>query len=218
MVELIGALNPNPIPYFVRISPLCFSIKDDYEQTDEDGVEKYEENEFPLAYLITFRTYGTWFHGDQRESVARDGRNLYGKPRIKANPTLEMHLRSESTQREFILTSPMRKIVEQAIAEYCKDHDYGLRAVNARSNYVHALISAWTTPERLADALKARCTKLLREKGLVKLERKIWSRGRSRRYLWKPRHVNLAIHYVLYCQDDQPFKIPDVYDDNGPEE
>ena len=31
---------------------------------DEYGFELYEENEFPLAYLLTFRTFGTWLHGD----------------------------------------------------------------------------------------------------------------------------------------------------------
>lgn len=30
---------------------------------DEYGFEIYEENEFPIAYLLTFRTFGTWLHG-----------------------------------------------------------------------------------------------------------------------------------------------------------
>jgi hypothetical protein len=33
----------------------------------------------PLAYLITFPTYGTWLHGDERGSVDRD-HNLPGTP------------------------------------------------------------------------------------------------------------------------------------------
>jgi hypothetical protein len=35
----------------------------------------------PLAYLITFRSYGTWLHGDPRGSVDRF-HNVYGKPRL----------------------------------------------------------------------------------------------------------------------------------------
>jgi hypothetical protein len=38
---------------------------------------------------------------------------------------------------------------------------------------------------------------------------KTWSRGGSRRYLWKERHVSLAIEYVLYGQRDIPFEIED---------
>ena len=33
---------------------------------DEYGFEQFEQNSFPLAYLITFSTYGTWLHGDDR--------------------------------------------------------------------------------------------------------------------------------------------------------
>ena len=53
---------------------------------DDYGFEIYEENEFPLAYLLTFRTFGSWLHGDEQESVGRDGRNHYGKPRIQPKP------------------------------------------------------------------------------------------------------------------------------------
>ena len=31
----------------------------------------WDDNEFPLAYLITFRTYGTWLHGDERGWYAK---------------------------------------------------------------------------------------------------------------------------------------------------
>jgi hypothetical protein len=33
----------------------------------------------PLAYFITFRTYGSWLHGDDRGSVDR-GHNEFGSP------------------------------------------------------------------------------------------------------------------------------------------
>jgi hypothetical protein len=34
-------------------------------------VRDFDDNEFPLAYFISFRTYGTWLHGDERGSVNR---------------------------------------------------------------------------------------------------------------------------------------------------
>ena len=39
--------------------------------------------------------------------------------------------------------------------------------------------------------------------------KKTWERHGSTRYLWKPRHVSLAIEYVLYGQGDV---IPDFDD------
>jgi REP element-mobilizing transposase RayT len=174
---------------------------------DEHRCKMYEENEFPLAYLLTFRTFGTWLHGDGRESVGRDGRNRYGKPRIKPSSEFERAMKDETKQPPFILIKPMRRIVESAIKELCERRGYRLQAVNVRSNHAHAVVSAQMKPERIADALKANATKMLREALLVTADTKVWSRGRSRRYLWKPRHVSAAIDYVLYCQSDVPFDL-----------
>ncbi len=38
-------------------------------QLDDYGFERYEENSFPIAYLLTWRTFGTWLHGDERTSM-----------------------------------------------------------------------------------------------------------------------------------------------------
>jgi hypothetical protein len=82
-----------------------------------------------------------------------------------------------------------------------------LKAVNVRTNHAHAVNTATQKPERIVDALKANATKLLRESGLITPDTKVWSRGRSRRYLWKPRHVLAAIEYTLHGQGD--FQMPD---------
>ena len=171
---------------------------------DDHGFEIFEENEFPLAYLFTFRTFGTWLHGDERESIGRDGRNHYGKPRIQPNPEFESAMKDEMKHTPFILTKPMRRTVEFAIKELCQRRGYGLLAANTRTN-----LSAQMKPERIADALKANATKMLRQELLISSSTKVWSRGRSRRYLWKPRHVSGAIDYVLYCQSDLPFDLAD---------
>jgi hypothetical protein len=34
----------------------------------------------PLAFLITFRCYGTWLHGDERGAVDRSSYHRYGTP------------------------------------------------------------------------------------------------------------------------------------------
>jgi len=46
---------------------------------------EFTESRIPLAYLITFRAYGTWLHGDSRGSVDRF-HNRYGAPLIAPNP------------------------------------------------------------------------------------------------------------------------------------
>ena len=41
-----------------------------------------------LAYLITFRTYGTWLHGEDRGSIDRRNYNRYGTPAMPVNKKL----------------------------------------------------------------------------------------------------------------------------------
>ena len=43
----------------------------------------FDQNDFPLAYLITVRSYGTWLHGDERLAVDRHGLNVYGKRDVR---------------------------------------------------------------------------------------------------------------------------------------
>ncbi len=176
---------------------------------DDYGFEIYEQNEFPLAYLITIRTFGTWLHGDNRHSVDRHGKTIFGTPDIAPNQKMKELMTENLKQSAIIFNQVQRDAVEIAITELCKERKYHLQAINVRTNHVHAVVSAQIKPERIADAFKAFSTKKLREENLVSKELKIWSRGRSRPYLWKPRHVELAIDYVLYGQGDVPFEIDD---------
>ena len=101
------------------------------------------------------------------------------------------------------------EIIEKAMKEVCHYRDYVLLAINVRSNHLHAVVSAQSKPEPIADAFKSYSTRKLRESELMPRVIRPWSRGRSRRYLWKPEHVAKAIHYVLYEQGD---RIPDFDD------
>jgi REP element-mobilizing transposase RayT len=170
---------------------------------------EYDYRDFPLAYFITFRCYGTWLHGDERGAVDRHGHNIYGVPRLAPNSKLQDLMRREMKQQPFLLSQEQREIVEAAIHEVCQYRDYELKAINARSNHVHVVVSAQSKPEPIRDAFKSYATRKLREAHLIDEQIKPWARGGSCRYLWKQRHVALAIEYVLYGQGDI---IPDFED------
>lgn len=173
---------------------------------DDYGFEIYEENDFPIAYLLTFRTFGTWLHGDQRGSVGRGGNNKYGAPKIAPNIPFEQSMQEECNQPAVMLDNNQRKFVGEAITEVCTHRGYLLRALNVRSNHVHSVVSMPIKPEKIVNDFKAYSTRKLRCESLVGDREKVWSRGASTRYLWKPRHVEAAIDYVLYCQEDIPFE------------
>jgi REP element-mobilizing transposase RayT len=162
----------------------------------------WDDNEAPLAYLITIRTYGTWLHGDERSSVDLRGQNIFGAPKVKPVKKLKKLMERNLADKPFILGAQHRGHVETAIKEVCKFRSYGLHAINVRTNHAHAVVSALAKPERIATEFKSYSTRRLREENVVDPGRRLWCRGESTRYLWKDRHVELAIDYVLHCQGE----------------
>ena len=162
-----------------------------------------DDNDAPMAYLITIRTYGTWLHGDERSSVDLRGQNIYDTPRVKPVKKLNRLMERNLAEKPFLLDGSCRAHVEEAIREVCRHRKCGLPAINVRTNHVHAVVSAGIRPEQIATEFKAYSTRLLRNKGLIGRERRVWSRGESTRYLWKERHVELAVDYVLFGQGDE---------------
>ncbi len=172
---------------------------------DDYGFDIYEENVFPIAYLITFRTFGTWLHGDARGSYSRPQphRTTYMSPNVPLNEKMQ----NEMKQQAVVLNRHERSIVHEAIVEVCQFREYDLKALNVRSNHSHSVVSKAIKPEKIVNDFKVYATRRLRSEGLFLANLKVWARGASTRYLWKPRQVEAAIDYVLYSQGDVPFEL-----------
>ena len=72
---------------------------------------EFQDRTWPLGYLITFRTYGTWLHGEQRGSIDRRNYNRYGTPDMPANEKLLADERSELKNRAIFLNRAQRQMV-----------------------------------------------------------------------------------------------------------
>ena len=79
----------------------------------------WNDTDTPLAFLITFRSHGTWLHGDERGSVNRF-RNQYKSTRLPAEKkwleTNTKRLRDEPV----ILDADQRGCVKAAANQTCK--------------------------------------------------------------------------------------------------
>ncbi len=162
----------------------------------------------PLAYLITFRCYGTWLHGDKRGSMDRRKHNLYAAPKISPNRWLVEAEETKLLHQPIRLSKTQRRTVERAIREACNYRRYELFAVNARSNHVHSVVGTISEPERAMNTFKSYATRKLREAGLLEKGIRPWSRHGSTPYLWTPEDVEAAINYVINGQDNEPFVRP----------
>ena len=169
----------------------------------------WNNTETPLAYFISFRSYGTWLHGDNRGSIDRFN-NRYRSPYIPPSETWRSHNQRTLRAQPLILKAPHRKAIEEAIRETCEVRNWHLQAINVRTNHVHTVVSAGLKkPSIVLNAFKANATRQLREDGLWAHSFSPWADKGSKRSLWNERSVAKAIDYVVNGQGDD---LPDFDD------
>jgi REP element-mobilizing transposase RayT len=162
----------------------------------------WNDTDTPLAYLITFRTYGTWLHGDARGSIDRHN-NTYGAPKYSAEPHWN-RISADRLQREPVTLNAFRRTcVDKAIRETCEKRDWRLIALNVRTNHVHVVAAIGNKPPNAAlNAFKANATRHMRLENCWNSELTPWADKGSERYLWNEKHIADATEYVINGQGD----------------
>ena len=155
----------------------------------------WNDTDTPLACLITFRTRGTWLHGDRRGSIDRF-HNRYRSPYIPANPTWRLYNQKALKTQPLVLGASQRKSIAAAIEETCEIRKWTLLAHNVRTNHIHTVVTANRDSELVLIALKANATRQLRADNLWLHDISRWARKGSERKLWTERGVARAIDYV----------------------
>jgi REP element-mobilizing transposase RayT len=158
----------------------------------------------PLAYFLTWPTYGTWLPGDERGWV--EYRQGWKPP----DPIRKLEAEARMTEDACILDTEQRRLVEQTIADHCRIRGWHLHAVNCRRNHLHVVVSAPVTPKQVQVQFKAWCTRRLKElerkrrgaggQGLP-LREQWWAERGSRRFLNDDESLTEAILYVRDYQD-----------------
>jgi REP element-mobilizing transposase RayT len=163
-------------------------------------VERYRHSP---PHLFTFRSYGTWLHGDERGSIDRYN-NRYQSPFALASTNREEHNHRQLKSEPVILTAIQRVSVETAIRETCAHRNWHLRAISVRTNHVHLVASIGDkTPGLALNAFKANATRQMRLDGCWGHEHSPWVDNGSKRNLWNERSVERAIEYVINGQGDK---------------
>jgi REP element-mobilizing transposase RayT len=151
----------------------------------------------PLAFFLTWTTYGTWLPGDERGWVER------GRGQRSPDAELRQSAVRLLSEDPCTLTLSQRETVEQTIRDHCQVRGWRLWAVNCRSNHVHVVASGDRAPEEIMRRFKAWATRRLRELEIAhgELQRRNWwtERG-SRRWINDEAGLEAAIHYVLNAQ------------------
>ena len=154
-------------------------------------------NNHPLAYFITFTTYGTWLHGDKRNSIFR---SVKGTERLESQPKLQNYENQKLKYPVVTLNKKQRIIVLETVKKHCELKKWELYAVHVLSNHIHLIVGANEKPEKIMSDLKAWATRKLREQGYD--IQKIWTRHGSTIYIFSHEKLNEKIKYVVYGQGE----------------
>jgi REP element-mobilizing transposase RayT len=167
----------------------------------------WNDTEVPLGFLITFRSYGTWLHGDERGSTGLF-HNRYKSPFLPRSDRRRDLKSRQLRSKPLILDAGQRRGVERAIQEVCVNREWLLHALKVRTNHVHTVVSIGAVkPERALNALKAYATRRMRTDGNWAESHSPWADKGSERYLWTERSLALAIDYVINGQGED---LPDL--------
>lgn len=163
----------------------------------------------PLAFFITWVTYGTWLPGDERGWVE------YHRGWQLPDPVRELEAKMRMTEDACRLDHAQRRAVEEQVTETCRIRGWDLHALNCRSNHLHVVLTASAKPKIVRAQLKAWCTrklKTLEETRLGKLTQRDagkplrqnwWAERGSQRYIYDEKSLEAAILYVLDGQDQK---------------
>ena len=103
----------------------------------------------PLAYFLTWPTYGTWLPGDERGWVEyRHGWQL-------PDPARKREAQARLTEDACLLDQDQRRLVELTIADHCRVRGWTLYTVNCRSNHVHVIVAGDREPKEIREQFKS---------------------------------------------------------------
>ncbi|MBK8205526.1 MAG: transposase [Planctomycetes bacterium] len=148
-----------------------------------------------IAYHLYFTTYGTWLHGDARNSW--DRHEHVQKP---PDPVLEEHRRHQLKHQPTLLSDEMRRVVDAALREVGDFRGWHTHALNVRTNHVHAAVAAVDEPSKMLHDFKAYATRRLRKAGLVTPTTKVWTRKGGVKGVYHPEGLADLINYIVHGQ------------------
>ncbi len=146
-----------------------------------------------LAWHIYYSTYGTWLHGDERGAHSPEGF-------VPPDKHLELSRKHTMASDAFVLTKPMRSVVERAIRGVCDYRGWKLFAVNVRTNHVHTVVSSNREPKHILRDFKVYASRELSKAGLIENGTDVWTRGGGKKQILNEGALKAVIEYVRFRQ------------------
>jgi len=153
----------------------------------------------PIAYMLTWTTYGSWLQGDKRGYV-KDGVIHNG------NKMLTLSNKSLMRHAEVSLTPAQRRTVEDALLKEAEVLGQKIYAMTIHKNHVHLVVGPNAMEAGVAVSHYKNAARLaIQKKGFCG---KLWTRGFSKRYCFDKQRPQSIIAYI---NDHKKTKSPQVH-------
>ena len=148
----------------------------------------------PIAYFLTWVTYGTWLPGDARGwDELEHGWQL-------PNASLESHCKARMDEDQCLLSEAARQETADQIEETCRHRGWCLHALSVRSNHLHVVVTAANVaPRKIRADLQAWATRRLKRE-IDERRENWWADRGSVRYIWNEDALERVIVYVVDAQ------------------
>ena len=156
----------------------------------------------PVAFFITWATYGTWLPGDERGWT--EYHHGWQLPKLP----LALECTARMSEASCVLSPAERVIVEKQIAQTCSFRGWILHAVNCRSNHLHVVVATGDArPKKIRRDLKAWCARRLKEFAAHNRQH-WWAERGSIRWIWNTMSLATVIEYATDGQDRKCHEYP----------
>ncbi|HZZ30228.1 MAG TPA: hypothetical protein VFE46_19675 [Pirellulales bacterium] len=149
----------------------------------------------PLAYHITFGTYGARLHGDERGTV--DCRhNRVNEPILGRNDAWRHASRDRLQFAPISLTLRQRHHSEAIIPEICRRGGWKYHLAAAQADHVHALITADTDGKIVRRLLKRWLSEELSKFWPLPEGQAWWAESGSVKWIWTGDYFRNVLDYI----------------------
>ena len=150
---------------------------------------------FPLAYHITFGTYGTRLHGDSRGTVDRR-LNRPGDPIIGRDDAWRRVEARHLKYSPIVLSIPQRVHVENAIVPICRRGGWMYRQAACGPDHVHVLLSAQREGKAVRRWMKRWLGEAMSARWPLAPGRSWWADGGSVKWIWSVKYLDNVADYI----------------------
>jgi REP element-mobilizing transposase RayT len=151
--------------------------------------------QFPLAYHITFGTYGTRLHGDERGTIDRS-MNKPGDPIIGKCEEWEQMERARLNFQPRLFNNEQMILVESLIPRVGERGGWHLHEWAAGPNHVHNVLSANVEGDAVRKWLKRWLGQELAKLIPLQPRETFWAECGSVKWIWTDEYLRSATDYV----------------------